>query len=144
MSNIFKAKHNLWFHVIISTVNRLPIILPENEKRILQLITECFRNQKFHIEAINGVKEHVHLLVRVPADICLTDSIEKALTESQILINTELFPAQSFGWHDEYAVFSVSQSQAVRVLDYIRQQQQVHVQKTFLKEWKEFLEVHGI
>lgn len=144
MSNIFKAKHNLWFHIIISTVNRLPFILPENEKRIIQLIAECFRNQKFHVEAVNGVKEHVHLLVQLPANICLTDAIEKALTECQILINAELFPAQSFGWHDEYAVFSVSQSQAIRVLDYIRQQQQVHVQKSFLKEWKDFLEVHGI
>jgi len=144
MSYAFKSKYNLWYHVIVSTANRLPIILPENEKRIFQLVKECFHNQGFHVEAINGVKEHFHLLVQLPVNLFLADAIEKALWECQLLINAELYPAGSFGWHDEYAIFSVSQSQAVRVRDYINQQKTIHVQKTFLTEWREFLEVHGI
>jgi len=144
MSRSFKSRYNLWFHVIASTLNRLPVILPENEKRIFQLVRECFHNQGFRVEAINGVKDHIHLLVQSSADILLADEIEKSLQESELLINAELYPAGSFGWHSEYAIFSVSQSQAVRVRDYISQQKTIHVQKTFLTEWKEFLEVHGI
>ncbi len=88
MPNLFTSKHNLWYHIIISTVNRLPILLPENEKRIIQVVMECFRNQQFRVEAINGVKEHLHLLVQTSANTALADAIENALKESKILINT--------------------------------------------------------
>ncbi|MCX7987359.1 MAG: transposase [Bacteroidales bacterium] len=144
MAEKYKVLYNIRLHLIIGTANRLPLILPDNEKQLFAIVKECFHNQNFKVEAINGSKEHLHLLLQASPNWVISDAIDMALNESKNVINEALFPAHSFDWHTEYGVYSVSQSQVERLIDYIEKQKQVHSRKSFITEWKEFQNVHGI
>ncbi len=136
--------YSLWAHAIIGTVNKLPLIIPENENQIYRLLQECLNNQQLKVEIINGFREHIHFLFRYSSNICLSQVIEEALIECRFLINKDIYPAGSFDWHDNYAIFSVSYSQIAKVSEYIKNQKNIHIHKSFQKEWNEFIEVHDI
>jgi putative transposase len=49
-----------------------------------------------------------------------------------------------FHWQNGYGIFSVSQSNADEVIDYIIRQQKHHKKMTFQEEYRKFLERYGI
>lgn len=131
-------------HIIFSTSNKLPLILPENESRIHTIVKECFVNQNCNIEALNGGIEHIHIQAIIDFNKSMDEIVLNALTESEQIINKELFKAGAFGWNKEYAAFSISQSLTSKVTEYIDNQKELHKQKSFHKEWDEFLKIHGL
>jgi putative transposase len=50
----------------------------------------------------------------------------------------------NFAWQDGYAAFTASQSQLKDVQAYIRSQPEQHRTKTFVEEYRVFLERHRI
>ncbi len=144
MSKI-KANAKIWVHCIISTQNKLPLILPDNEGEIYSILRECFKNQQCKVETINGMAEHLHILLSLESLSKTFELImEEVLQESKLLIDKEIYKAGSFSWEPIFAIFSVSQSQVSKVKEYIDNQKIIHKQKSFQKEWNELLKVHGI
>jgi REP element-mobilizing transposase RayT len=142
--NNLKAYHSIWLHLIIGTANRLPLILPDNENLIFKIISDCLVNQKCKIEAINGDLNHIHVLFNIQPFQSISTIVGEIIEESLTTINQDIFPAHSFGWDQNYAIFSVSQSQVSKVKEYIENQKSIHQHKSFQKEWHEFINVHGI
>jgi len=134
----------IWLHCMLGTVNKLPLILPENEKQIYKILGDCFKNQDCETEVIEGTSDHIHVLFKLNPNKSVSECLDEIITESKSIINKELFPANSFCWNTDYAAFSVSESQAVKVVDYIKNQKETHKTKSYQKELDEFLEVHGM
>jgi putative transposase len=134
----------IWIHLMLGIANKLPLILPDNEKKIYTIVQDCFKNQNCQLEAIEGTSDHIHILFQLNPGKSITEIIDEIISESKTLINNDLFPANSFGWNPAYAAFSVSESQVTKVTEYIKNQKEMHKQKSFQKELDEFLLVHGI
>ena len=64
--------------------------------------------------------------------------------ESSEWINSEKLVRGKFRWQEGYGAFSYSKSQTDAVVKYIINQQEHHRKKTFLEEYKEFLQKFGI
>jgi putative transposase len=133
----------IWIHLILGTANKLPLILIESEKQIFKILQDCFKNQNSAIIVIDGTSDHIHALFQLNPSKSISEIIAEIISESTLLINKELFQANSFGWNSNYAAFSVSESQVAKVVDYIKSQKETHKQKTFQKEMDEFLLLHG-
>lgn len=49
-----------------------------------------------------------------------------------------------FNWSKGYAAFSVSESNIIKIVDYINNQERHHKKKSFLEEYSGFLEKHSL
>ena len=60
--------------------------------------------------------------------------------ESSEWINQQKFNSSVFRWQEGYGAFSYARSQVKVVAEYVENQENHHRKKTFLDEYKDFLE----
>ena len=63
--------------------------------------------------------------------------------ESSYWINKEQLLNEKFEWQDEYFAISVSESLVDRVREYIKNQENHHVRKTWDEEYKDLIDKYG-
>jgi len=95
------------------------------------------------IEVIIIQPEHVHILVNLTATQTLDDFVHQLKGESSHWVNDQKIIRGRFNWQKGYGAFSVSVSMLETVKHYIQNQEEHHRRKTFLEEYKEFLDKHG-
>ncbi len=120
------------------------------------LLDKSWRNEVFKymsgiIEAkgqkpmiVNGVEDHVHVLVGLKPAMKISDLIRDIKNNSTNFINEKGFINSKFSWQEGYGVFSYSNSQLKNVFKYIENQEEHHRIKTFQNEYIEFLIEHEI
>jgi hypothetical protein len=85
--------------------------------------------------AIGGPLNHVHLLIRLPADLSLADCLRVLKTNSSRWIKERWPKPTLFSWQGGYGAFTVSQSNRGAVTRYIRDQEQHHQRISFQDEF---------
>jgi len=94
--------------------------------------------------AINGIDEHVHILLTLKPTMSVSELMRKLKTNSSKWIH-EKFPALlGFQWQSGFSVFSVSESVCDQVTEYIRKQSEHHHRIPFAEELRLLLEKNGI
>lgn len=95
------------------------------------------KNQKPII--VNGVSDHVHVLVGLKPAMPIPDLIRDIKNNSSNFINENRWVKGKFSWQEGYGVFSYSHSQIDSVYQYIANQEAHHRKKTFKDEYIDFL-----
>ncbi|MGY3213671.1 IS200/IS605 family transposase [Mucilaginibacter sp. HD30] len=126
---------SLWVHLIWSTKNREPILTPTLKSEVYRVINEIATDHEIYIDCINGVEDHVHLLVRMRTDQSVSDIVKTIKGNSWEYFKND--PEKYVTWQDGFAVFSVSPNELMRVRDYIYNQEKHHRDKSFTDEVKE-------
>ena len=135
---------NLLFHAIFSTKNRSPTIAPEIRHDLLAYMGGIVRHIGGKTLIVGGTADHVHLLLQLPSHIAVADTLRVVKTNSSRWTH-ERWPARRlFGWQTGYAAFTVSESNAKAVSDYIRNQDQHHQKIDFRGELLSFWKKNGI
>ena len=93
---------------------------------------------------LGGVDDHVHLLLGLPPTASVSKALKAFKGGSSGWIKETLPGCGGFGWQDGYAAFTVSKSQVSEVEEYIRNQREHHLVKTFQEEYRALLNRHGI
>lgn len=93
---------------------------------------------------IGGVRDHVHLLLSIPASMALSKAVQLIKGGSSHWIKDTFTKMNGFAWQDGYRAFTVSESQLDTIRDYIQRQPEHHRTKTFSEEYRSFLERHRI
>ena len=89
------------------------------------LRAECAR-LKCHVRALNGIANHVHLLIDLPATVSLSEIAKQVKGASSLFANEKLTPSEWFKWQHEYAAFTVSRWDVPKIRDYIDRQKEHH------------------
>jgi len=63
MANTYTSLH---YHILFSTKNREPWIIPEIEDRVWRFIGGIARTHKMTALQVGGVEDHIHALVTAP------------------------------------------------------------------------------
>ena len=133
-----------FYHCVFSTKHRAPMITPEVEARLYPFIGGIVRDMRCTLVAINGMRDHVHLLVRYRADLSHSDLLRHVKSRSSKWVH-ETFPnLDHFAWQEGYGGFTVSKSAVPSVKDYIRRQKEHHIRQDFETEFQELVRLHGI
>jgi REP element-mobilizing transposase RayT len=136
MPNTYTA---LYAHIIFSTKNRERSIRADIRPRLHTYLAGIARNLGSTPISIGGVDDHVHLLVRYPSRIAVSDLVMKLKANSSRWIH-EAFPRmRRFEWQDGYAALSVSQSRGPEVRRYVERQEAHHMRRRFVDEWDEIV-----
>lgn len=95
------------------------------------LIRRQCTQMKVQILALNGMPDHIHLLVTMPTTLCIADFMEAVKGKSARMLNDAYAsPAFAFKWQGGYNHDTVSVSHVQRVQHYIERQKQHHADGT--------------
>ncbi|MBL7139463.1 MAG: IS200/IS605 family transposase [Planctomycetes bacterium] len=135
---------NLLTHVAFSTKERSRLINDGLRPRLLAYMGGIVRELGGRALAIDGSEDHVHLLLLLPPSLALSDAMRTLKTNASRWVH-ETFPdCAAFAWQEEYAAFSVSESNRDAVKTYITNQQDHHRRMDFKEELIALLRKHGI
>ena len=92
---------------------------------------------------MNGVTDHVHILVGLKPGITLSDLIRDIKNNSSKFINDKKWVPGKFQWQEGYGAFSVSQCLLDKTYQYILDQESHHGKITFQSEYTEWIKENG-
>ena len=131
-------------HIIFSTKNREPVIMPDFAPRLYQYIGGIAHNTGNTLMAAGGMPDHIHLLVSLGRESCMADVVRDIKSNSSRWIHETVANLRGFAWQSGYGAFAVSYSSLVQVRQYIADQQEHHRVRTFQEEFRAFLKRHNI
>lgn len=135
-----RSKVEVYIHLVWSTYYRAPWITAEVERAVYRCIADEATRCNCNILAINGMPDHVHLVVTLPSTVSLAKLMQAVKGTSSAFARDLLPPGSAHGWQDNYAAFSVSRSHLKRVIDYVQNQKQHHASANLWDEWEQTFE----
>ncbi len=134
---------SLHYHIVFGTKNHDPMIQQTWRTDLHAYLGGIIRRANGIAESVDGVADHVHLLVGLRATHCLADVLRELKSVSSGWVHDEIgLPA--FAWQEGYGAFTVSPSQRQAVRRYIEQQEEHHRTRTFREEYLEMLRRSGV
>lgn len=91
---------------------------------------------------INGIEDHVHLLVKIPPTVAVSDFL-RDLKSNSSKKGKELTDSR-FSWQRRFGAFTVSESQFETVRNYIRNQEEHHKKFDFKTEFESLIRMNNI
>jgi len=116
----------LFYHFVWATHQRLPLITPHLRDSLYAAIRAKVKALGGITHALNGMPDHVHLVVTVPPNIALATFIGQVKGMSSHAVSG--VSAQAFAWQHEYGVLSVSEAHLPTVVRYVTEQEQHHAE----------------
>ena len=141
MANTFTQIH---IQAVFAVQNRISLIGKDWKDELYKYITGLVQNQGHKVLQINGMPDHVHLLIGLRPTQALADLMQMVKEDSSKWINTKGFVKGKFSWQSGYGAFSYSKNQVPRVINYIQDQEKHHLKRSFLEEYEELLKIHKI
>jgi REP element-mobilizing transposase RayT len=129
---------SLHVHIVFSTKNREPIILPVWRDRLHAYIGGILRTLQAIPDSVGGVEDHIHLLVGIRANHAVADLVREIKSLSSRWIHEELGQTR-FAWQEGYGAFTISSSEIAALQEYISKQEEHHRARTFQDEYLDFL-----
>jgi len=131
--------YQLLYHIVFATKYRRPTINPVHDIELYKYIWGVTKNLDSKLHRINGIEDHIHLLVSIHPTVPLSEYVKKVKVSSNLWMKASgLFPAFT-SWQNEYGAFTLSQSGKKRVSEYIKNQKAHHKKEKFYDELQRLL-----
>lgn len=134
----------IYLHFVFSTKNRAKLISHEIEERVWAYIAGVAKHHGMTPIQMGGIETHVHALVGLPTTLSTSQAARALKGDSSYGIRREFPGMAGFGWQDGYGAFSVSHSAVQSVVQYIKDQREHHLTRSFEDEYVALLKKHGI
>lgn len=134
----------LYFHIVFAVKGRNNLIATKWKIELYKYITGIVSNKNQKLMIINGMPNHVHLLIGTKPTCNLSDLVRNIKANSSKWINEKRFLNGKFEWQTGFGAFTVSQSQLSKITNYIKNQEEHHKVKTFKEEYIGFLKANDI
>jgi putative transposase len=121
--------NRVFLHLIWTTWDRLPKLTTEARTVACRTIISVGEECQCPVQAVNGVEDHLHIVVRFATTISIAELVKRLKGASSRAIN-EAFPEHYFKWQGGYGVVPVGQDALPRVIAYVQNQEQHHRDKT--------------
>ena len=134
----------IYIQLVFAVRNRDALIHQTWEERLYKYITGIVRKKEQKLLAINGMPDHIHILIGIKPSCCLSDLVREIKKSSNEFITENKLCKLAFNWQEGYGAFSYSHSQLDDVITYINNQKQHHQKKSFKEEYTDFLHKFNI
>jgi len=126
-------------HLVFAVKYRDRLLKSEIRDEVFSYISGIITNRKHKSLIINGVLDHVHILIGLNPDDKISDLVGTIKRSSSTFINQKRWFLGKFHWQDGYGAFSYGKSQLDSVYKYIANQEIHHKRRTFREEYVGFL-----
>jgi len=133
------SKVEIYLHIVWKTNGQSPLISEQVKRKLYRCIQAEVVKLQGTVLAINGMPDHVHLLVKVGGSISTSRLTNQVKGVSSRFANEQLFDhlPHQFNWQKGYGAFSISRSHLDRVCAYIKNQERHHADGSIWQEWEE-------
>lgn len=129
----------LTIHIVFAVKHRENVLRKQHRDELYRYITGIITNKNHKVLAINGVADHIHILIGLNPAVALSDIVRDIKNNSSKFINKQGWCNGKFQWQEGYGAFSYARSQRSTVIDYIMSQEEHHKKKSFKDEYLEIL-----
>jgi putative transposase len=136
MANTFSQ---IYIQTVFAVENRQSLITQDFKEDLYKYITGIVQNQGQKLIAINGMPDHVHILIGLKPAMALADLVREIKADSTNFINRERFVRGRFNWQEGYGAFSYGHSQLNTIIRYIQNQERHHERRSFENEYMTLL-----
>ncbi|MEI6880876.1 MAG: IS200/IS605 family transposase [Bacteroidetes bacterium] len=130
----------IYIQIVFAVKNRNGLIHQSWEEELYKYITGIVTNKEQKMLAINGMPDHIHILIGMRPSCCLSDLVREIKKSSGNYINEKKLSKNTFEWQAGYGAFSYSHSSLDNVISYIKNQKEHHKRRSFRVEYIDFLE----
>src|SRR3972149_2175894 len=102
---------NLTYHVVFSTKDREPLIVPSLKDRLYSYIGGIIRGEGRALIEAGGIAVHVRLVTRFKPEPSVATMVKTLKAKSSKWVNEEGLLRGRFSWQTGYGAFTVSVSQ---------------------------------
>ncbi len=134
----------LYIHLVFSPKYRERLLAKEIRGELFSYISGIISNRKHKSIIVNGVSDHIHILIGANPDDKISDLVGSIKRNSSNFINEKNWFRGKFHWQDGYGAFSYGRSQLDAVYNYIANQESHHKQKSFNEEYISLLKRFSI
>ena len=120
----------------------MPLITPVIEPQLYAAIAAKCRGLDCEPISINGVDDHVHLLMRLSPAVSIARLLKNIKGSTSRLMTHEITPGESFRWQGAYSAFTVGKDDLPQVIRYIDRQKAHHQEASTQPEWEQ-LQMEG-
>ena len=138
------SKTRCYFHIVFGTKYRNKAIDLDRRERLYTYISKIIENKKSRLIKINGIQDHIHVLVDLHPSIALSDLVKSIKQSTSKRISETHYLPLFEGWASEYYASSVSPSHVEAVKEYIEKQTEHHLEKGYELEIREFVTKMGL
>jgi len=124
----------IYFHFIWGTQDGDPLISKDIERPVYRCIVSQVQKLGCQVLAINGVPDHIHLVVKVRSTVPVALLIKQAKGVSAKFINDHLQVKTKFRWQSGYGAFTISRWDLPMIINYVNNQRTHHLDRALVKE----------
>ena len=128
----------IYYHLVWATQDRRPLINAPVERLLYPYLEKKAHEFQTIVYALNGIEDHVHLIVAIPPRYAVADVVKSLKGASSHFLSHSGLPVE-FSWQRGYGVFTVGERQRPAAEAYVRAQKEHHRQGTTNK-WLERIE----
>jgi putative transposase len=136
MANTFSQ---IYIQTVFAVDSRQSLIMPNFKEDLYKYITGIVKTQRQKLIAINGMPDHVHVLIGLKPAIALADLVREIKADSTNFINDQKLVRGRFNWQEGYGAFSYGHSQLNTIIRYIQSQEKHHARRSFKDEYLSLL-----
>lgn len=139
MSKVFSV-----FHIVISTYRRRMTIPQKVKRQLYGYINGIVMNKDCEILRINGIDNHIHILLRLNPTIALSPLVQELKRCSSMWMHNNPAFSEFESWGKEYFAMSINPSIVDSVARYIDRQETHHANSDLENELREMCLRMGI
>ena len=132
MANTFSQ---IYIQIVFAVSGRMSLITQDFKEELHKYITGIVRNKGQKLISINGMSDHLHILIGLRPAMALADLVRDIKSDSSDWVNRKRFVRGRFAWQEGYGAFSYGHSQLDTVIRYIQNQERHHKRRSFKDEY---------
>ena len=141
MANTYTEIH---IQFVFAVKHRDGLIHSSFKNELYQYIAGIIKNHNHKLLAINGMPDHIHILIGMRPTQSIADLLQDIKGNSSKWINEKKLVLGKFKWQEGFGGLSYSKSQLDTVIKYIQNQEEHHKKRTFLEEYRAFLKLFEV
>ena len=119
-----------YYHVVWGTYERKPFITPEVEPQLYGYLVNKAAELGVYVYAINGIEDHVHLIITLPPRHALAYIVKVLKGSSSHYVNHSLALDFQFAWQRGYGALTLGKRQLSQAKAYVAAQKTHHAEDT--------------
>jgi REP element-mobilizing transposase RayT len=134
----------LLYHIVIRTKASQPVLSLEHSDNLYRYIWGIIKNKHSVLYRINGMEDHIHILLSLHPTLALSDFMRDLKAESSKMLKRTAGFEKFSAWSEGYAALTYRLKDKDMVINYIKNQREHHKKQTFRDEYVVFLKEMGL
>lgn len=132
------------YQIVYSTKYRTPCLDKEIRPELFKYIWGILKNKKCHLYRMNGVEDHLHIVMDLHPTIALSNLIKDIKLASSKMIKEKNLIKNFLGWQIGYGACTYSINEKENLIEYVKNQEEHHKKITFREEYISLLNEYEI